>query len=102
MTKKQLAIAGKVLDERFDVRTLIVQMFHMAGAVQRILWRLNMSSEPLGLSYQKFAATFKDEVAEKWRGHLKHHKSWQRNIDAISSRRGPHLRSDATDHDAEQ
>ena len=66
MTPKQMKIAGKVLDERFDVRSLLVQMFHMAGAIQRILWHLNLPKEDLSLTYQKFADEFKDEVVEEW------------------------------------
>ena len=33
LTPRQLRLAGKVLDERFDVRSLPVQSFHMAGAI---------------------------------------------------------------------
>ena len=41
-------------------------MFHMAGAIQRILWHLNLPKEDLSLTYQKFADEFKDEVVEEW------------------------------------
>ena len=38
----------------------------MAGAIQRILWHLNLPKEDLSLTYQKFADEFKDEVIEEW------------------------------------
>ena len=38
----------------------------MAGAIQRILWHLNLPKEDLSLTYQKFADEFKDEVVEEW------------------------------------
>ena len=41
-------------------------MFQMAGAIQRILWHLNLPKEDLSLTYQKFADEFKDEVVEEW------------------------------------
>ncbi len=110
LTPKQLRLAGKVLDERFDVRSLLVQSFHMAGAIQRILWRLNMPAEPLTSSYLKFAEAFKDEVQERWalEGALTtyEHQNGQRSraTPGMGINRGPGQpshRGDPNDRDAD-
>jgi len=52
LTRKQLLIANKVINERFDIRTLFVQMYHMTFAVQRILRELKLPDEPLSISFK--------------------------------------------------
>ena len=77
LTKKQLKVAGKVLDERLDIRVQLMQLLHMSTTIQRILRHLRLPDEPIAHTYEKFAETFKIEVSERWQAQLaKKGMSW--------------------------
>ncbi len=66
LSKKQLVVAGKVLDERLDIRVQMMQILNMSTTIQRILRHLRLPDEPIANTYEKFAETFKIEVSERW------------------------------------
>ena len=66
LTKKQLVVAGHVLDERLDIRVQMMQILNMSTTIQRILRHLRLPDEPISNTYAKFAETFKIEVSERW------------------------------------
>ena len=70
LTKKQLVVAGKVLDERLDIRVQMMQILNMSTTIQRILRHLRLPDEPIANTYEKFAETFKIEVSERWQARL--------------------------------
>ena len=87
LTKKQLKVAGKVLDERLDIRVQLMQLLHMSTTIQRILRHLRLPDEPIAHTYEKFAETFKIEVSERWQAQLaKKGMSWHHS--SSSSGRG--------------